>query len=154
MDNTNILNRILIVAAGLGLAWCAVWGAGEMRAVAVAHGPRDIVTIAFIVVGIAAFALGALVLTVFATAWERETEPFREVGEGTMAFVNAICFAFIFGALVAPVGQGGLAVWVTPWDFLLIAGFLPALFFVKDLLGDIVRSLVGALGKAVAKKSD
>jgi hypothetical protein len=56
---------------------------------------------------------------------------FDEV-EDTLSFsLLAVCVSFLFGVIVTPIGEDG-GQWVSPWDLLLILGFLPMTLVVKN----------------------
>lgn len=133
--------RIILLVAGLALAWCALWGASVMKNWVVSLEPPDgavpewaLVFIAFIVL-----VVGGILLVGFIRRIQQDTS-FDDAGEVLTASLQLICFGFLFGAIVAPVGSGtGVGAWLTPWDFLLILGFLPTVFVVQDIITDIVR---------------
>ncbi|MFA6414430.1 MAG: hypothetical protein WC217_01355 [Candidatus Paceibacterota bacterium] len=135
----NITNRVILLISGLGLAWCAVWGASEMRAWAMSaqttH-PWGIVCI----IGLVALIIGVCGLYFFAA--DLKNANFHSDGLSIHnATVHLVCFAFLFGIIVGPAKSGmGIETWATPWLFLLILGFLPMAFVVVDIIVDATSS--------------
>lgn len=112
----NVIERVLLIM-GLLLASCALWGGSKLPW---DYGP---ITVAFCLVA-------GLFATVSYSAFLSHLRRFRRFCETSdalvVALLNAICFSFLFGAIVVPIGQGTDPwAWITPWDFLFVFGFLP-----------------------------
>jgi hypothetical protein len=148
----NIVNRITWVVAGLIFALCALFGGNELRAVAqlaretyarllrespaTPPMPIDVIAIAVVVVlGIAALSIGIYTLKA-SIMWIRQGRRFNEVDDVMDTSICFTCFTFLFGLIVGPVGNGIWA-WINIWDFLLLVGFLPTAYSIKDILIDV-----------------
>lgn len=137
----NFPGRIILFIAGLALAWCSLWGASEMKAWVVSleltekSGPGWTLLITSVI----ALVVGGWMLVQFIKRIQQDVS-FDDAGEVLDASLQLICFAFLFGAIVAPLGNGNsVGEWMTPWVFLLVLGFLPAAFVVHDIVIDIMR---------------
>lgn len=123
----TIGNRIILLIAGLGVAWCAVWGASVLHALIFTPDATGVAFVALVVLGTIAVCVGIFFARVF---FEESIDSIDTLSASAVG----ISAAFVFGVIAAPLAAGGTL--VTPWDFLLIIGFLPMVFVVKDLLGD------------------
>lgn len=136
----NVVNRIILVIAGLALSWCAVWGAGGINRWATAHdgsAAGDGTILLLVILAVVAVIVGAAVFVVFIDEL-MEDKRVDTVDAVSAIGLGAICFSFVFGAIVSPVGSdAGIGVWITPWDFLLVLGAIPMVFAVKEIVVDI-----------------
>ncbi len=136
----NVVNRIILVIAALALSWCAVWGAGSVNRWATAHDGSvagDGTILLLVILAVVAVIVGAVVFVVFID--ELTEDRSADTVDAVSAIgLGAICFSFVFGAIVAPVGSdAGIGAWITPWDFLLVFGAIPMIFAVKEIIVDI-----------------
>lgn len=136
----NIGTRVILLVAGLTIAWCAAWGGSEMSTWALTfNGPSSVFAIiGMVVLGIIAAFFGGCVVGCFVQCVICEGEDIDDAESVCAISLSAICFALLFGLIVRPFESGAdIGAWVTPLDFLLVLGFLPVVFVVKDLITDI-----------------
>lgn len=84
-----------------------------------------------------ALSVGGLLFVLFIFAWHDGLDGpvlFEKFGDVAYATGHAACFCFIFGTLGLPLNHG---LYVNPWDALLVVGFLPLLYFMKEIAHDI-----------------
>ena len=76
--------------------------------------------------------LGAILLK-----GDRDAMWFSEPGAAVAATLIATCFMFDFGAIVAPpMAITSIKAWESPWDILIIVGFLPMMIVVRYIIVD------------------
>ncbi len=135
--------------AGVLLTVFAMWGASELHRMAIEGAPiiGAVSVSALSTIGLVALVVGAVFLVGFLANFVADDDMggFDSVTSMMYASLTLICFSFLFGAIIAPIGssKAGLDVWVSPWSFLLIVGLLPMIFVVKGLIADILTRTWG-----------
>ena len=107
---------VVVLVMGLGLAWLAILAGGEL------HGET-------LSVGLSIFAAIVSAL-IFWFYYKHFIQGGIQDGNDAVAtIIFTFCLSFIFGVIVAPIGNiAGIKAWLTPWDILLVAGLVPLIW--------------------------
>ena len=138
----NILNRFLLVIAGLLLTWFST-EVGDKMFHSVLNIKLSLVkfeaTGLFIILCLAALVFSVYECLAFMDTFHEKDEAghFNHVSDIFEASLSSASVAFVFGAFVDPIGKSGIEAW-TPWDFLFILGLMPMTLIVKDIVIDLV----------------
>jgi hypothetical protein len=134
----NIWNQIFRVLAGIMWAWCAVWFASETSNWVATLAGNERVRVLLLLGIITSFVtlLGIILFVMFLAILLDKERRFDKVEDTLPLSLLATCASFLFGVIVAPIGEDG-GQWLSPWDVLLILGFLPMALFVKNIFADI-----------------
>lgn len=136
----SLSGRIEVLLLGTVISLAMLLGGSEMNAWAV--GAYENHTGIFPIILTAALAtvalnVGVILLVVFIAVMcnaQARLPMFTNFAEAAFAIGQAACFCFIFGTLGISLNHG---MYVNPWDALLVVGFLPLLYFAKEIVRDI-----------------
>lgn len=132
----NIGRRIVIVLAGLFFSWVALWGASDLSTKYIWTPLLQDKAILFW----KWFALGGFIVSlvgsmIFARFIEMFTdgERLNRNSDAFFAGLCVMCFAFMFGAIVAPPSENYV------FGIPMVIGILPMVFVVKEIATDVWR---------------
>lgn len=129
LQTQPIGNRVILLTAGVGLAFFAIWGGSEVGP------PPSGWTILLVLWWAVAFVVFCVGMNALGDTYKSLTmyDRLDSLENCRDALIAASAFGFVFGIVVRWFSDGA---WLTPWLFLLILGFIPMAIAIKDVIAD------------------